>query len=85
MTAACDRYFAVEALRSDTGHYTRTLAAWTKRLMRARDDVTALVGESTYRTFRTYLAAAELGFRHRHYTLYRLRLSRRTGVLNLAP
>jgi cyclopropane-fatty-acyl-phospholipid synthase len=49
----------VESLRE---HYARTLRHWVQRLEARHDEAAALVGETTYRVWRVYMAATVLGF-----------------------
>jgi cyclopropane-fatty-acyl-phospholipid synthase len=50
----------VESLRE---HYVRTLREWVARLERQTRESIALVGETTYRVWRLYMAASAYGFR----------------------
>lgn len=49
----------VESLRN---HYTLTLRHWLRRLEMSHHEAAALVGESTYRVWRLYLAASARAF-----------------------
>ncbi|GGY38626.1 SAM-dependent methyltransferase [Streptomyces omiyaensis] len=53
---------SVEALRE---HYTRTIDAWRATLEQRWNDVEALVGTTTARVWRLYLAGASLAFSER--------------------
>ncbi|MGV9316700.1 class I SAM-dependent methyltransferase [Streptomyces sp. NPDC003691] len=53
---------SAEALRE---HYTATINAWRSTLERRWNDVTELVGETTGRVWRLYLAGASLAFSER--------------------
>ncbi|MEW2373536.1 cyclopropane-fatty-acyl-phospholipid synthase family protein [Streptomyces sp. NPDC006656] len=53
---------SVESLRE---HYTTTIDAWRSTLERRWDDVRDLVGETTARVWRLYLAGASLAFAER--------------------
>jgi len=50
----------VESLRE---HYVRTLREWVARLERNARESIAIVGETTYRVWRLYMAASAYGFR----------------------
>ena len=63
----------VENLRE---HYVRTLRHWVERLERAHAEAAALVGESTYRVWRLYMAATTLGFLSGRLTLIQTLLAK---------
>ena len=71
----------VESLRE---HYVLTLTHWLRRLEANRDAAVELVGETTYRVFRLYLAGAANGMRVGVYNLHQTLLAKpdagRTGL-----
>ena len=83
ITQACDPYFAVRALSSDAEDYARTLAIWSARLSRAREEAKALVGRDVVRRYQVYMRACETIFRRGAATLYRIGLERRATPLDL--
>ena len=74
----------MESLRE---HYTRTLRHWVARLERRERDAVALVGESTYRVWRLYMAAAAYGFRSGRIGLVQTLLAKPDdrGVVDIPP
>jgi cyclopropane-fatty-acyl-phospholipid synthase len=73
-------YFLVRVLRSDAGDFARTCRGWLRGLTDHSAACRDLVGEDTYRRFKTYLAASEVQFRMRTITNYRVVLERRPAV-----
>jgi len=63
----------VESLRD---HYTLTLTHWLRRLEARRDEAVALVGETTYRVFRMYLAGAQNGMKNGVYNIHQTLLAK---------
>lgn len=57
----------VENLRE---HYALTLRHWVRRIEANHDAARALVGESTYRVWRLYMAASAYGFHHADLAVY---------------
>jgi cyclopropane-fatty-acyl-phospholipid synthase len=57
----------VESLRE---HYALTLARWIERLESRHEEAVRATNESTYRTWRLYLAGAAEGFRSGIYNIY---------------
>jgi cyclopropane-fatty-acyl-phospholipid synthase len=70
-------YFELEMLRSDPDDFARTFRAWSVALRSRQVEADALVGAEVAGRFRRYLAAAELQFRTRSITNYRLVVRRR--------
>ena len=66
----------VESLRD---HYTLTLTHWLRRLEDRREEAVALVGETTYRVFRMYLAGARNGMRTGVYNIHQTLLAKPDG------
>jgi cyclopropane-fatty-acyl-phospholipid synthase len=66
----------VESLRE---HYTLTLDRWLRQLEEQREKAVALVGETTYRVFRLYLAGAQNGMRLGMYNIYQSLLTKPAG------
>jgi cyclopropane-fatty-acyl-phospholipid synthase len=54
--------FEVQDVEQLRRHYARTLQHWVANLEGAADEVRDLVGERTYRVWRSYLAGSVLGF-----------------------
>jgi cyclopropane-fatty-acyl-phospholipid synthase len=73
-------YFLVRVLRSDAADFARTCRAWLRGLTDEAIACRSLVGDETYRRFKTYLAASEVQFRMRTITNYRLVLERRPAI-----
>ena len=63
----------VESLRE---HYALTLGHWIRRLEENREQAIALVGETTYRVFRLYMAGAQNGMRVGVYNLHQALLAK---------
>ncbi len=63
----------VENLRE---HYTLTLRHWVRRLEAGQEQARALVGESTYRVWRLYMAASAHGFDHGDLAVYQTLLAK---------
>lgn len=63
----------VENLRE---HYTLTLRHWVRRLEASHEQARAMVGESTYRIWRLYMAAAAHGFDHGDIAIYQTLLAK---------
>jgi cyclopropane-fatty-acyl-phospholipid synthase len=74
--AATRAGFEVRDLENFRESYALTLEHWVKRLEANRAEVVKLVGESSYRVFRIYLAGATLGFRTGIYSLNQFLLSK---------
>jgi cyclopropane-fatty-acyl-phospholipid synthase len=55
-----------------SSHYAKTTAAWYERMMARRDEVSALLGEPTFRAWRLYLAGTSGNFRNKGIHVYRL-------------
>jgi len=55
-----------------SSHYAKTTAAWYERMMARRDDVSAWLGEPTFRAWRLYLAGTSGNFRNKGIHVYRL-------------
>jgi cyclopropane-fatty-acyl-phospholipid synthase len=53
-------------------HYAKTTAAWYERMMARRDEVSAWLGEPTFRAWRLYLAGTSGNFRNKGIHVYRL-------------
>ncbi|MFJ2863634.1 class I SAM-dependent methyltransferase [Kitasatospora sp. NPDC087314] len=83
IAAACDPYFSVVALTASAEDYSRTLASWSARLLRAREEAERLVGPEGYRRYRRYLRASEVTFLRGAATLYRIGFRRRDEPLRL--
>ncbi|MFB7616551.1 class I SAM-dependent methyltransferase [Kitasatospora sp. NPDC056181] len=83
IATACDPYFSVAVLRASAEDYSRTLGAWSARLLRARAEAQALVGEDGFRRYRRYLRACEVTFLRGAATLYRFGFVRRDEPLRL--
>jgi len=73
-------FLEVEVLRSDPADFARTFRAWQIAMRDHEAEVTAIVGETTARRFRRYLASSEIQFRTRTITNYRLVLHRRPAL-----
>ncbi|MFD7452375.1 class I SAM-dependent methyltransferase [Kitasatospora sp. NPDC059827] len=84
IAAACDPYFSVVALTASAEDYARTLASWSARLLRAREQAERLVGPEGYRRYRRYLRASEVTFLRGAATLYRIGFRRRDEPLRLS-
>jgi cyclopropane-fatty-acyl-phospholipid synthase len=54
--------FETRDVHSLREHYTLTLRAWIRRLMRRADEAIALTDERTFRTWRLYMAGSAYGF-----------------------
>ncbi|MFD7905663.1 class I SAM-dependent methyltransferase [Kitasatospora sp. NPDC059722] len=83
IAAACDPYFSVVVLAASAEDYARTLAAWSARLLKAREAAERLVGADGYRRYRRYLRGSEVTFLRGAATLYRIGLRRRDEPLRL--
>ncbi|MBV6698373.1 class I SAM-dependent methyltransferase [Kitasatospora aureofaciens] len=83
IAAACDPYFSVVALTASAEDYARTLASWSARLLRAREEAERLVGAEGYRRYRRYLRGSEVTFLRGAATLYRIGFRRRDEPLRL--
>jgi len=59
----------VECLRQ---HYAKTLWHWVERLDHHTDTARQMVGEKTYRIWRTYMAGSALAFEHGWISLYQV-------------
>lgn len=71
----------VESLRE---HYALTLAHWLRRLEAKHDEAVKLVGETTYRVFRLYLAGSQNGMRLGVYNLHQTLFAKpKDGVTGL--
>jgi cyclopropane-fatty-acyl-phospholipid synthase len=55
-----------------SSHYAKTTAAWYERMMARRDDVSAWLGEPTFRAWRLYLAGTSGNFENKGIHVYRL-------------
>ena len=53
-------------------HYAKTTAAWYERMMARRDEVSALLGEPTFRAWRLYLAGGSGNLSNKGIHVYRL-------------
>jgi cyclopropane-fatty-acyl-phospholipid synthase len=53
-------------------HYAKTTAAWYERMMARRDEVSASLGEPTFRAWRLYLAGSSGNFLNHGIHVYRL-------------
>lgn len=77
IVTAADRWFRVQAVRSDAAHYEHTLHLWQQRLEAAKADATELVGRETYRHYLRYLRVCRAMFDRGNATLYRVAFLRR--------
>ena len=64
--------FEVQRAVNLSAHYAKTTAARYERLMARRDEITALLGEATFRAWRLYLAGSSGNFRNKGIHVYRL-------------
>lgn len=77
IVTAADRWFRIQAVRSDAGHYERTLHLWQQRLEANKAEATELVGRETYRHYMRYLRVCRAMFDRGNCTLYRVAFLRR--------
>lgn len=63
----------VESLRE---HYALTLHHWVRRLEAHAEEVRGITDETTYRTWRLYMAASAHGFRSNRLNLYHMLLAK---------
>ena len=77
IVTAADRWFRVQAVRSDGAHYEHTLHLWQQRLEARKEVATELVGRDTYRHYLRYLRVCRAMFDRGNCTLYRVALLRR--------
>lgn len=68
--------FELIDLQSLRPHYALTLAAWLRRLEAAREVAIAEAGEEVYRTWRLYLAGAQMAFERGELDVAQLLLAR---------
>lgn len=68
--------FEVRDVENLRDHYTLTLRHWVRRLEASHERAVALVGESTYRVWRLYLAASAHGFDHGDIAIYQTLLAK---------
>ena len=74
--AAQSAGFEVRDIESLREHYALTLRHWLRRLEAAHDDARRFVDESTYRTWRLYLAGSAHGFAVGHLDIFQTLLCR---------
>ncbi|HXO17395.1 MAG TPA: cyclopropane-fatty-acyl-phospholipid synthase family protein [Candidatus Dormibacteraeota bacterium] len=75
--AAAERVgFEVRDVESLREHYERTLRAWMGNLERNRAQAVAAAGETSYRSWRLYLAGSAQGFASRRIGVYQSLLAR---------
>lgn len=79
-----DAGLEVTGVRSMRGHYVRTARAWSAELERRYDDLVALAGEETARTWRLYLAGGALAFEEGRMGVHQIS-ARRPGPGEGAP
>ncbi|MGI8752452.1 MAG: class I SAM-dependent methyltransferase [Acidimicrobiales bacterium] len=77
IVSAADRWFRVQAVRSDAAHYEHTLHLWQQRLEARKVEATELVGRETYRHYVRYLRVCRAMFDRGNCTLYRVAFLRR--------
>ncbi|MDQ2726695.1 MAG: cyclopropane-fatty-acyl-phospholipid synthase family protein [Actinomycetota bacterium] len=77
IVTAADRWFRVQAVRSDAAHYEHTLHLWQQRLEARKAEATELVGRRTYRHYLRYLRVCRAMFDRGNCTLYRVAFLRR--------
>ena len=64
--------FKVHQSVNPSSHYAKATAAWYERMMARRDDVSAWLGEPTFRAWRLYLAGTSGNFGNQGIHVYRL-------------
>jgi cyclopropane-fatty-acyl-phospholipid synthase len=64
-------------------HYARTLAAWYRRALAAREAIVALYDERFFRMWTFYLAGGIAAFRHDSFAIFQLQLTRRRDAAPL--
>ena len=64
--------FEVHRAVNLSAHYAKTTAAWYERMMARRDEVSAWLGEPTFRAWRLYLAGSSGNFLNKGIHVYRL-------------
>lgn len=64
--------FEVQRAVNLSPHYAKTTAAWYERMMERRSDMSAWLGEPTFRAWRLYLAGTSGNFRNKGIHVYRL-------------
>lgn len=71
--------FHVRDIESLREHYALTLRHWVRRLEATHERIVTLVGESTYRVWRLYMAACAHGFHTGLFDVYQTLLSKPRG------
>jgi cyclopropane-fatty-acyl-phospholipid synthase len=77
IVTAADRWFRVQAVRSDAAHYEHTAHLWQQRLEARKAEATDLVGRETYRHYLRFLRVCRAMFERGNCTLYRVAFLRR--------
>ncbi len=77
IVTAADRWFRIQAVRSDAAHYEHTLRLWQRRLEAHKAEATELAGRATYRHYLRYLRVCRAMFDRGNCTLYRVGFLRR--------
>jgi cyclopropane-fatty-acyl-phospholipid synthase len=62
-------------------HYARTLNAWLQRLQSKRDQVTAMLGEKSYRMWEFYYAISEIAFLHSDLVVFQIQLAKQHNIV----
>lgn len=84
ITAAEEQQWEVRDVESLREHYALTLDHWVRRLEQAHRKAVDLVGETTYRVWRLYLAASAEWFRRGRLNVYQTLLTKsKDGHLGL--
>ncbi|MDQ6783196.1 MAG: cyclopropane-fatty-acyl-phospholipid synthase family protein [Actinomycetota bacterium] len=77
IVTAADRWFRVQAVRSDAAQYEHTLHLWQQRLEANKERAIVVVGRDTYRHYLRYLRVCRAMFDRGNATLYRVGFLRR--------
>jgi cyclopropane-fatty-acyl-phospholipid synthase len=76
LQAAESSGFEIRDIENLREHYPLTLRHWLRRLEAHRDEALRFVDETTYRTWRLYIAGSAHGFRRGHIAVYQTLLAK---------